>query len=292
MDFRDMKLTRSLAACAVVGTLVLAGCGGKDSAADDAAKTTDAATTASSGATASGATGSADATGSAASSGSTANESDAPPAKGEGVTVASFVRDLKDGSREVTSSHARITMEVAGQTIVSEGDIDTSGKQPEAIMTMTMSQSGKAEIRLVDGTFYMRMAAVTKDKFMVIKLDQLPASMSQSLDSLDPGEQVDQYARAITAVTYLGKAERAGVDVEHYRVRMNSAQVAGMAGGVSLPKTVVMELYLDDAHRMRGMQMEVPVQGKKFLMDGTFSQFGKEVDVQKPAASQLMSANG
>jgi hypothetical protein len=275
MEFRDLKLTRSLAACAVAGTLVLAGCGSKDDAAKDAAASTSPTSAAAS---------------TAASSGASSDES--KPGKGDAVTVASFVSDLKDGNSDVESSHSRITMEVAGQRIVTEGDVDTSGAHPEAIMTMTIPSAGASEIRLVDGAFYMRIPKMTKDKFMVIDLDQVPGDIAKSLDSMDPATQVNQFEKAIRAVTYLGGTERSGVGVDHYRVRMDSTKIASLAGGASLPKTVVMDLYLDDEHRMRGMQMEVPVQGKKFVLDGTFSQFGKHVDVQKPSASQIMSANG
>jgi hypothetical protein len=289
MVFRDMKLTRSLAACAVVGTLALTGCGDKDGAAKDAAASgspVNASGSESPGA--SGAEAPAATAGSAASSGS-ADESE--PAKGETVSVDSFVDDLLDANSDVSSSHARIVMEVAGQRVVTEGDIDASGKDPEAIMTMTLPQVGEAEIRLVDGSFYMRMPGVTKDKFMVIDLDDAPGDIAQSLNSMDPSAQVDEFAKAIRAVTYLGETERSGVDVDRYRVRMDSSEIGSLAGGATLPKTVVMELYLDADNRMRGMQMEVPVQGKKFVLDGTFSQLGKDVDVQKPSASQLM-ANG
>lgn len=286
-----MKLTRSLAACAVVGTLVLTGCGDKDGAAKDAeasSSPTNSSASASPGDF--GTKGSAATSGPAASSSASSAE-DSEPAKGETVTVESFVDDLVDGNSDVSSSHARIVMEVAGQRMVTEGDIDASGEDPEAIMTMTLPQIGKAEIRLVDGSFYMRMPGVTKDKFMVVDLDDAPGDIAQSLNSMDPAAQVDEFAKAIRAVTYLGETERSGVDVDHYRVRMDSSEIGSLAGGATLPKTVVMELYLDDDNRMCGMQMEVPVQGKKFVMDGTFSQFGKDVDVQKPSASQLM-ANG
>ncbi|RJS47539.1 hypothetical protein [Nocardioides cavernaquae] len=283
MDFRHIKLTRSLAACAVVGTLVLTGCGDKDGAAKDGAAKDEAANSSpTSGST------------SPSPSGPTAGSSSADasdPSKGQAVSVESFVDDLKDGNSDVSSSHARIVMEVAGQRVVTEGDIDASGKDPEAIMTMTLPQVGKAEIRLVEGSFYMRMPGVAEDKFMVVDLDDAPGDIAQSLKSMDPAAQVDEFAKAIRAVTYLGETERSGVEVDRYRVRMDSSQLASLAGGASLPDTVVMELYLDDDNRMRGMQMEMPVQGKKFVMDGTFSQFGKDVDVQKPPASQLM-ANG
>jgi hypothetical protein len=285
MEFRDMKLTRSLAACAVIGTLALTGCGDKDATKGAASSTSPGATSSSS------TDGSASPSGDASTGTDDTSDDESKPDKGDTVTVASFVEDLKDGSSEVSSSHAKIVMDVGGQRMVTEGDIDASGKDPEAIMTMTLPQMGKAEIRLVDGAFYMRMPGVTKDKFMVIDLDDAPGDIAQSLNSMDPAAQVDEFAKAINQVTYLGETERSGVDVDHYRVRMDSSKIGSLAGGATLPKNVVMELFLDDDHRMRGMQMEVPVQGKKFVMDGTFSEFGKDVDVQKPAASQLM-ANG
>jgi hypothetical protein len=279
MDIRDLKLTRSLAACAVAGTLVLAGCGGKDDAAKDASASTSPTSTSPTSTAATGST-------------SPSSDDESKPDKGESVTVASFVDDLKDGNSDVESSHARISMEVGGQQILTEGDVDTGGPNPEAVMTMTIPSAGKTEIRLVDGAFYMRIPKVTKDKFVKIDLDQVPGDIAKSLDSMDPVTQVEQFEKAIRAVTYLGETERSGVDVDHYRVRMDSSKIESLAGAAALPKTIVMDLFLDDDHRMRGMQMEVPVQGKKFVLDGTFSQFGKDVDVQKPSASQLMSTNG
>jgi hypothetical protein len=281
VEFRDLKLNRSLAACAVVGVL-LAGCGGRDGDASPAGEPMGASSTSPTSAAGSAST---------ASTGSASASDAAHPAAGETVSVKSFVGDLQEGNSSITSSHARMTMEIMGQRIVSEGDVAHSAKHPEAIMTMTIPQMGKTEIRLIDHIFYMRMPSMTKDKFMVIDLDKAPQDIAQSLDALDPSGQVDQFAGAIRAVTYLGATQRSGVDVDHYRVRMDSTKIGSLAGGATLPKIIVMELYLDDEHRMRGMQMEVPVQGKKFAMDATFSEFGKDVDVQKPPASQLM-ANG
>jgi lipoprotein LprG len=263
-----MNLRGSLAACAVAGVLVLSGCGG------DADKD------------------SADAT--APTSGSTTAGTETTPAPGSGdapaqgsVDVADFVEDLREGAEKSDSSHAKITIKVAGQTMVTEGDFDNNEGDPVARMSMEIPGAGPAEIRLVDDTFYMNMGQMTGGKFATLDIDDLPPETARSLEAMDPGAQIDQYAKAITAVDFVGEEKHSGVDTEHYRVTMDAAKLDGLPGGGALPKTVVMELFLDDENRLRGMAMSMKVQGQAMTMESTFSDFGKDVNVEAPPKSEI-----
>lgn len=265
-----MNLRRSLAACAVAGVLVLNGCGGdadKDSADPTSAPTSASTTT-----------------------GSTSQETtNAAPAKGS-VDVAEFVEDLREGAEESGSSHAKITIKAAGQTMVTEGDFDNNDGDPVARMSMEIPGAGPVEIRLVDGTFYMNMGQMTDGKFAKLDVDDLPAETARSLEAMDPSAQIDQYAKAIKAVEFIGEEKHGGIDTEHYRVKMDATKLEGMAGGASLPKTVVMDLFLDDENRLRGLSMNMKVQGQPMTMQGTFSDFGKDVKVEAPAKSEIATA--
>lgn len=260
-----MKLRRSLAACAVAGALVLSGCGDTDADKDAAATPT-------SGSTTSSTTGS--------GSGSDA------PAKGP-VDVAEFVEDLRDGAEESDSSHAKMTITTGGQTIVTEGDFAANDGDPVARMTMNIPGAGEMEIRLVDDAFYMNMGEMTGGKFTKMDIKDMPAEIGESLEAMDPDAQVEQYAAAIQSVEFVGEAEHGGVDAEQYKVTMDAAKLQGIPAGAKLPKTVVMDLFLDDENRLCGMTMDMKVQGQAVSMDGVFSDFGKKVEVTAPAKAEL-----
>lgn len=264
-----MNLRRSLAACAVAGALVLSGCG------DDGGKDT---------ADASGSPTSATSPGTSTTAGA-----DEAPAKGQ-VDVAEFVDDLREGAEGSDSSHARITIKAAGQTLVTEGDFDNNDGDPVARMSMEIPGAGPVEIRLVDDTFYMNMGEMTGGKFAKLDIEDLPPDTARSLEAMDPGAQIDQYAKAIKAVEFIGEEKHSGVDTEHYRVKMDSTKLEGMPGGAALPKTVVMDLFLDDENRLRGLAMATKVQGQAMTMEGTFSDFGKDVEVEAPAKSEIADA--
>ena len=152
-----------------------------------------------------------------------------------------------------------------------------------------------AEIRYVDGVFYMSMGQLTSGKFW--KLDPAdPASplgdLGSMLDQMDPTAMMKKLEPAIDEVTYEGAEDVDGRSLDHYELTVDGAEL-GKATEVppaamgQLPDSITYDLWLDEEHRMAQATMELPVQGMTTNLDMTVEDWDKDVSIEAPPADQV-----
>jgi hypothetical protein len=272
-----MRTTRSrtLAALAAGALLLgpLAACGS-----DNSSKNVDAKTASSASASPSE---SASASAGESSSASTAGAA----APGEALTKDNLVPTMLAAMKDKKSAH--MVMEI-GSSVGAQADIRYAGNRTDMKMSMDMGPT-KATVILVNGVMYMQQGAGGK----YLKIDRSDPAMGNLLDqmsSFGPESSVSAMQGAIQEVQKTGTDTIDGTKVDKYHVVVDSSSLAKTLGGASagtadLPKTVAYDLYVDQDHLMRRIDMTV---NKQHIVM-TVSKWGEPVDITAPPASQVMT---
>jgi hypothetical protein len=285
---RTQPVRRALAAAAVASLLGagLAACGDKSAPAS-----TDA-----------GSSSSSSAGGSASSSPSSAAAPAGNAQAGQHVAPAQFLGTVHQGVAASTTAHMTMSMDLGQMGKISaQGQVDETADPPEMAMTMTLPMGGgkPADIRLVGGIFYMSMGDLTGGKF--VKLDPKDpsgplagAGLGQMLDQTDPAKMLTKLESGISSITYVGREDVSGRQLDHYRLSVDTQQVLKSMGGAAasqapagMPKTVTYDVWLDDQHRFAQMTMQLPVSGQKATMKMELTDWGAPVHITAPPASQV-----
>ncbi|QIJ61070.1 hypothetical protein [Streptomyces sp. JB150] len=274
MRFRG-RTSGAIVVAAVVGSVVLTGCGGGDAEAEGDGRSPSAGTSAG--------------------------------AREQGTTE---VRAAYDKTAEAESARMTIRMKLSadGKTITSDGEGVIDLAEGDSVMTVR-AQDGTLEQRVVDQVLYQKVTGQKAPGGKPwIKIDLKKAAAQQGLGNQQLGDpaQTAAYAKAITDkdVTKVGTEKIDGTSTTHYKV---SVDVAELPGGEQMSKqlgpTLPMQVWLDDEGRLRRQQIDMTVdapasasaqpdnsaapQRLKMSTVLQFSDFGTEVDAEAPPSGQV-----
>ncbi|MFJ8804784.1 hypothetical protein [Streptomyces sp. NPDC102490] len=266
----------AIAVAAIVGSLVLSGCGGGD---ESESKGSDASPSA----------------------------SGSDGAREQGTTE---VRAAYDKTAEAESARMTLQTKAAaeGQTITTEGKGVIDLDDGNSVMTVT-GQDKSIEQRVVDQVLYQKtpgQKAPGGKPWIKIDLKKVAAQQGVSNQQIGDPAQTAAYAKAITdkGVKKVGTEKVDGVDTTHYKV---SVDVSKLPGGDRLSRqigpTLPMQVWLDDEGRLRQQRVDMTVKApaSASAKPGTgaspqqvkvstvmqFSDFGTEVDAKAPSAGQV-----
>ncbi|GAA5206445.1 LolA-like protein [Streptomyces thinghirensis] len=275
MRSRGMKVG-AIAVAAVMGSVVLAGCG------DDSEPKTQ-------------------------GGGASASASNSGGGSGQ-EQGTSAVRAAYDKTAEAESARMTIKMKLAaeGKTITSDGKGVIDLAEGDSVMTIT-AQDKSIEQRVVDQVLYQKVPgqkAPGGKPWIKIDLKKVAAQQGMSNQQIGDPAQTAAYAKAITDkdVTKVGTEKIDGANTTHYKV---SVDVSKLPGGEQMSKqlgpTLPMQVWLDDEGRMRRQQIDMTVkapasakpdnsaspQQLKMSTVMDFSDFGTEVNAEAPPADQV-----
>ncbi|MFE6590793.1 hypothetical protein [Streptomyces sp. NPDC057781] len=277
MRSRGMKVG-AIAVAAVMGSVVLAGCG------DDSEPTTQ-------------------------GGGASASASNSGGGSGQ-EQGTSAVRAAYDKTAEAESARMTIKMKLAaeGKTITSDGKGVIDLAEGDSVMTIT-AQDKSIEQRVVDQVLYQKVPgqkAPGGKPWIKIDLKKVAAQQGMSNQQIGDPAQTAAYAKAITDkdVTKVGTEKIDGANTTHYKV---SVDVSKLPGGEQMSKqlgpTLPMQVWLDDEGRLRRQQIDMTVkapasasakpdnsaspQQLKMSTVMDFSDFGTEVNAEAPPADQV-----
>jgi len=219
---------------------------------------------------------------------------------GDEVDPAEFVDTVANGVEASTTAHMTLTIGAgpAGE-ISGEGDLDYTADPPEMAMTMALPMLGnvEAEIRLVDGVFYMSMGKMSGGKFW--KLDPADPNgpmgdLGGMLDQMDPKSSLEQMESAIDKVTYTGEEDVDGRSLDHYELSVDPKGLVEDLGSDlppgaegQLPDSLTYDLWLDEEDRIAKMEMDMPMAGTQSSIEMTVTDWGEDVDIEAPPADQV-----
>jgi hypothetical protein len=268
------KLTGSLAALALIGTLTA--CGSDDS---EPAEAQDPAPTSSS------STATDESSPSESTSESTSEATDEPSVIDDGaqVDVTAFVDRLQAGIENTKYAHIEFTMGGAGGDMKGSGDLDYTSKPPNMDMSMEMGPETVGML-LVDGFMYIQ-SSQAGGKYIKYDLSDPNNPLGSGLaDQLDPAGSIKTFTEALSSVVSGGTEDVDGRELDRYELTIDTTQLKGQAETAGLPEEMQFTVWLDEEDRMAKTSMGLgPVQ-----YDATLSDFDKAVELKAPPADQVI----
>jgi hypothetical protein len=269
------------AAAATAALLALAGCGDDDSGSSKAADDTGTSSSASASTSAS----------DDASAGATDDATeDAGSGTGETITAAEFTDVLQSALDEATT--AKLTMDL-GQLGSGTGAADYTQDPPATAVKLSMpALGGDLEVRSVGGTIYLKGAQFGGGSWVSISADDKSSPLGDLSSQLDPTQQFQTYAAAVTEATHDGDDEVDGETLDKYTTTVDTAKLVqqmpqAAAGAGSLPDTLTQQWWFDDEGRIRQFTMDIAGAPIKLGL----SDWGSDVSVEAPPADQVKPFN-
>ena len=285
---RVTPLSRRLGTAALVLTIGVgvSSCGGDDSGSDDTSsassdESSDTATDESSDA---------------------AEESEAPEeASLAELSVDDFYPSVMAALRDAETFTFTTTSDSAGQA----QDMTGRARFTDAGVEMQASGTGAQamELILVDQAMYMKSPSFgTGDQWLKIDLSD-PDSLFGMIGKATDPEVMFKAMQSPKKLELVGSEDVDGVETNHYRITMDPAQYlkamefpAAMAD--MLPKELVTDMWVDadNLPRKFAQTVEVTAPGggapTKSNTEGTYSDFGTDVEIEAPPASEVTEAPG
>ena len=211
---------------------------------------------------------------------------------GDSLTADEFA-DVYEAAIEQATT-ADITIATSGTTALNgEGQIDFSENPPEIAATLEAAAfGGEADVRLVDGTFYLKLPQLGP-KFLRFEADD-PSNPFGALfsSSLDPSSLVDVLRQGVTEATLVGEED--GFD--HYRVSVGSDAILAQypaelrdTAASQLPDDVVYDMYVDGEGLLREVRFDLGAAG---VTTQTYDDWGTDVDIVAPPPGQVQAIPG
>ena len=212
------------------------------------------------------------------------------------LTKDNFAELVAAAQKKAKTSHVAMTIGSTGQEIKAEGDVVTGDTPAESAMAMTMDLGAAAggqvmEMRLVKEVFYMRMGALTDNKFAKIDLSDesnpLAKQYGDMMDQIDPTKNMESIKDAVKSFKEKGDAiEIDGVKAQPYELVIDTAKfgdVASDAGTEVVPEEMVMTMFIGEDNLPR--RAITKVAGQSIQMD--YSKWGEPVTIEAPPAGDI-----
>jgi hypothetical protein len=208
--------------------------------------------------------------------------------------VMAAMQDAETFTFTTVSSSAGQTQTMTGEARFSDDGIEmkASSEGPQAM-----------ELVLLGQAMYMKSPELgTDDKWLKIDLSD-PDSLFGMIGKATDPEVMFKALETPKKLELVGAEDVDGVATNHYRITVDPAKYveamefpAAMAD--MLPKELVTEMWVDadNLPRKFSQSMEVPAMGggkpTTSTSEGTYSDFGTDVDIEAPPSSQVTEQPG
>jgi hypothetical protein len=228
----------------------------------------------------------------------TSSDSGSPSTDAGGsVEPAAFVDRLEAGIERSTTAHVSMSLDTGAMgTMTGKGDLDYStSSSPGVAMTLSSDAlGGDMDVRLVDQVMYISIPKMTHDKVVKVDLDDPSNPLGAGLGGLDPLSSLTALEKGTKSVTYVGQEEVDGRQLDHYQLRVDTAELLKSTGqkvpqGGGFPDTVDYQIWLDDQQRVAKVVMDLGDQGS---LEMSVTDWGTDVDIEAPPADQVVEMPG
>ena len=217
------------------------------------------------------------------------------------LSAADFYPAVMGALQDAETFAFETTSDTAGQAQTMSGTARFSDKGIE--MQATGSGAQAMEMILLGQAMYMRSPDLgTGDKWLKIDLSD-PSSLFGMIGKATDPEVMFKAMEAPKKLELVGTEDVDGVETNHYRITLDPTQYlkamefpAAMAD--MLPDELVTEMWVDadDLPRKFTQTMQIPAAGgakpTTTTTEGTYSDFGTDVEIQEPPASQVTQQPG
>jgi len=211
------------------------------------------------------------------------------------LTSGNFVSEITAAQTKAKSSHVDMKIDAAGQKVGAAGDVEVgaTAAATKAALKMDLGSTGSFEMRLIDENIYINLGPLTENNFSRIDLtdksNPIGAQYSQIIDGLDPAKQIELFKDAMTSVKATGKAiQLDGVKAQPYKITLDTAKIPSFAklgaeAEESVPKEIVYTMFVGPDNLPRRLTTDVAGSGVTI----NYSKWGEPVDIKAPPKSEI-----
>ncbi len=278
-----LKTVPASIAALLAASVLLAGCNDDSSGDADGEKSSEPTTSASTAT-------SDDVTDPGASSGATDG--------GSGELTAANFNETTVGALEAAGSYrVRGTTTSAGATSTIESEATYEDGKPLIHGKTTADSPQQIETVAAAGIVYIKSAGLGVPAGKWLKIDPNdPANAGNPLTALAATSDPEVALRAmgeLKSLDLVGSEEIEGVDTDHYRAVMSTANYSKALGlpadvASSLPATIPVDMWVDEDNRPIRYEIELTVQGITSKTSQTYYDFGADVTVTVPKDSDTV----
>jgi hypothetical protein len=217
------------------------------------------------------------------------------------LSADEFYPAVMEAMREAETFAFETTSGSAGQTQTMTGQARFGADGVEMQASSTGAQA--MEMILLGKAMYMKSPDLgTGDKWLKIDLSD-PNSLFGMIGKATDPEVMFKAMEAPKKLELIGSEDVDGVEANHYRITLDPTQYlkamefpAAMAD--MLPDELVTEMWVDadDLPRKFTQTMQIPAVGggkpTTTTTEGTYSDFGTDVEIEEPPASQVTQQPG
>ena len=211
----------------------------------------------------------------------------------EPMTKEDLGKRMVEAQRKAETFHLQMTQDVGGTKQETSADGRVKGNTTEMSMK---TGDGSQEVVVKDGFTYIKSAVLQTEKPW-LKIDPKASTgigkmMGDLGGNSDPAKLSEVFAKAVS-VKATDKVETTdGVDTMMYKLSLPSAAITENLGLPAeftkmMPKTIDYDVWVDEADRMRKMNMQMEVMGQKTTTEMVFSKYGEDVTIEAPPADQV-----
>jgi hypothetical protein len=217
------------------------------------------------------------------------------------LSISDFAVRVLAATGSAGSVHAERVERTHGERTEITADTRFDRAHYQGRMTLVTARKGQAknastdrsELRLLRGRVYAHVAGVfPRGRFLPFALNgtrkEIGDLCSCMFGHVEPTTTLQTMTQSLTKVDYLGREERSGLTLEHYRLEANTVMIPGAVDASHPPTTRVYQVWLDSKHLMRRMSYSTI----DMTVDVTYSNWGEPVHVQPPAANQILRVPG
>lgn len=217
------------------------------------------------------------------------------------LSADEFYPAVMEAMREAETFAFETTSGSAGHTQTMTGQARFGGDGVEMQASSTGAQA--MEMILLGKAMYMKSPDLgTGDKWLKIDLSD-PDSLFGMIGKATDPEVMFKAMEAPKKLELIGSEDVDGVETNHYRITLDPTQYLEAmefppAMAEMLPDELVTEMWVDadDLPRKFTQTMQIPAVGggkpTTTTTEGTYSDFGTEVEIEEPPASQVTQQPG
>lgn len=208
-------------------------------------------------------------------------------ATGDPVDTDEFLARL--AAVEPTTYTAEMTITSPGATITADAVADPTSDPHALQMDMSIPGVGnKVGLITIGNDTYTRIPGLTPSGKW-IKADA--EAVGADVPAPDPNANVENFSDGVTEVAFLGDDDLDGVATEHYRLTVDSAEIADPdeVSTTEVPESFVYDVWLDaDDHTVK-FATDL---GENGTVEAVLSDFGDPVSIKAPAKGDLVNLPG
>ncbi|WP_122817902.1 DUF6612 family protein [Nocardioides pantholopis] len=221
-------------------------------------------------------------------------ESTAALEPGQPLDKDEFVEIYSAALEGATTAEISMLVKSQGQNVEAEGEVDLSTTPPAMDVEMSMGAQGKMEMRMVGQTMYMTIPGVAEGKFLKIDLNDPNNPFGSMGGQMDPRDQIDTFAKGLTAATYDGAEDVDGEEMDTYTVSVDSKEMMKASGmdkellDLALqeaPPSMEYQIRIDEDGMFRAMEYDMG--GALGSMSMSFDEWGTDVDIKAPGPGEV-----